>query len=93
MWVPLSCIIQHWVGIFHTVARTALVTAAWNLTPHRRFVVIPAVIVGVYVVTIVILEQRWRAPQRRHSHYAVNAAVLTKAASLRADADSWRAGA
>jgi hypothetical protein len=24
-------------------------------------VVIPAVIVGVYVVTIVILEQRWRA--------------------------------
>jgi hypothetical protein len=61
MWVPHSWIIQHWVGIFHTVARTALVTAAWYLAPHHRFVVIPAVIVGVYGVTIVIQEQRWRA--------------------------------
>lgn len=61
MWVPFSWIIQHWVGIFHAVARTALVTAAWYLAPHRRFVVIPAVIVVMYAVTIVILEQRWRA--------------------------------
>ncbi|MGH9594466.1 MAG: DUF7010 family protein, partial [Bryobacteraceae bacterium] len=61
MWIPLSWIIQHWVGIFHAVARTVLVTAAWYLAPHRRFVVIPAVIVAVYAVTIVILEQRWRA--------------------------------
>src|SRR5438309_11929115 len=28
MWVPLSWIIQHWVGIFHTVARTVLVRPA-----------------------------------------------------------------
>ena len=61
MWLPLSWIIQHWVGIFHSVARTVLVTAAWYLAPHRRFVVIPAVIVAVYAVTIAILEQRWRA--------------------------------
>jgi hypothetical protein len=61
MWVPFSWIIQHWVGIFHTLARTLLVTAAWYLAPHHRFVVIPAVIVGLYAVTIVILEQRWRA--------------------------------
>src|ERR1700730_13206631 len=61
MWIPFSWIIQHWVGIFHTGARTVLVTAAWYLAPHGRFVVIPAVIVGVYVVTILILEQRWRA--------------------------------
>lgn len=61
MWVPFSWIIQHWVGIFHTVARTVLVTAAWYLAPHHRFVVIPVVIVAVYAVTIVILEQRWRA--------------------------------
>jgi hypothetical protein len=61
MWIPFSWIIQHWVGIFHSVARTLLVTAAWYLAPHRRFVVIPAVIVGVYAVTIVIMEQRWRA--------------------------------
>ena len=64
MWIPFSWIIQHWVGIFHTVARTVLVTAAWYLAPHGRFVVIPAVIVGVYVVTIVILERRWRAMSR-----------------------------
>lgn len=61
MWVPYSWIIQHWVGIFHTVTRTTLVTTAWYLAPHHRFVVIPAVIVGVYAVTIVIQEQRWRA--------------------------------
>lgn len=61
MWVPFSWIIQHWVGIFHSVTRTLLVTAAWYLAPHHRFVVIPAVIVVVYLVTIVILEQRWRA--------------------------------
>ena len=64
MWIPFSWIIQHWVGIFHTVTRTVLVTAAWYLAPHSRFVVIPAVIVGVYVVTIVILEQRWRTVSR-----------------------------
>lgn len=61
MWIPFSWIIRHWVGIFHTVTRTILVTAAWYLAPNRRFVVIPAVIVGVYLVTIVILERRWRA--------------------------------
>jgi hypothetical protein len=64
MWVPLSWIIQHWVGIFHAVARTLLVTAAWYLAPHHRFVVIPAVIVALYGVTIIILEQRWRAVSR-----------------------------
>jgi Family of unknown function (DUF7010) len=64
MWIPFSWIIQHWVGIFHTLARTVLVAAAWYLAPHGRFVVIPAVIVVVYVVTIVILERRWRAISR-----------------------------
>ena len=64
MWIPFSWIIQHWVGIFHTVARTVLVTVAWYLAPHGRFVIIPAVIVGVYVFTIAILEQRWRAVTR-----------------------------
>ena len=63
-WIPFSWILQHWVGIFHTVARTVLVTAAWYLAPHSRFVVIQAVIAGVYAVTIVILEQRWRAVSR-----------------------------
>jgi hypothetical protein len=61
MWIPFSWIIRHWVGIFHTLSRTLLVTAAWYLAPRHRFVIIPAVIVGVYAVTIVILEQRWRS--------------------------------
>jgi hypothetical protein len=65
MWLPLSWIIQHWLGIFLAVARTVLVTAAWYLAPHRRFVVIPAVIVVVYAITIVISERRWRAVSRR----------------------------
>jgi hypothetical protein len=60
MWVPFSWIIGHWVGTFHTLARTALVTAVWYVFPHTRFIVVPAVIVAVYAVTIIVLEVRWR---------------------------------
>jgi hypothetical protein len=64
MWLPLSWIIGHWVGTFHTLARTALVTAVWYVFPHARFIVVPAVIVAVYAVTIVVLEVRWRRIHR-----------------------------
>ncbi len=60
MWVPLSWVIQHWVGLFHGITRTVLITAAWYVFPDCRFVVIPAIIVVVYGITVVILEQRWR---------------------------------
>ncbi len=60
MWLPFSWIIGHWIGTFHTVARTALVTASWYLFPHFRFIAVPAVIVVIYAVTIVVLEARWR---------------------------------
>lgn len=60
MWLPLSWIIQHWVGIFHAVARTGLLLAAWYLFPAHRFVVLPLLIVGLYAVSIVVLERRWR---------------------------------
>jgi ethanolamine transporter EutH len=60
MWLPFSWIIGHWVGTFHALARTALVTAGWYLFPTLRFVVVPAVIVMIYAVTIVVLEARWR---------------------------------
>ncbi len=60
MWLPLSWIIGHWVGTFHALARTILVTVAWYLWPTARFVAIPAVIVMVYAVTIIVLEARWR---------------------------------
>ena len=64
MWVPFSWLIEHWVGLFHGISRTVLVTATWYLLPEARFVAIPAVIVLIYTITIVILEMRWRALHR-----------------------------
>ena len=61
MWVPFSWMIQHWVGLFHGVARTVLVTAAWYVFPQRRFVAIPVVIVVIYLITIYVLARRPRA--------------------------------
>jgi hypothetical protein len=61
MWLPLSWIIQHWVGIFHAAVRTVGIVSAWYVFPDDRFVVVPLVVVAVYVVTIVVLERRWRA--------------------------------
>jgi hypothetical protein len=61
MWLPFGWMIQHWVGTFHTVARTVLCLAAWYAFPGQRFVVVPLVIVGVYLVTIAALVTRWRA--------------------------------
>ncbi|MFN0058065.1 MAG: DUF7010 family protein [Planctomycetota bacterium] len=58
MWVPLSWILQHWVGLFHACTRTVLITAAWFLFPDHRFIVIPALIVVVYLVSIVALATR-----------------------------------
>jgi hypothetical protein len=58
MWIPFSWILQHWVGIFHTTTRTILITAAWFLFPDHRFVVIPAIIVLIYAVSIFALATR-----------------------------------
>jgi hypothetical protein len=60
MWIPYSWIIQHWVGLFHGITRTVLIVAAWYLFPRHRFVVIPAVIVVIYLVTIQVLRTRQR---------------------------------
>jgi hypothetical protein len=62
MWVPFSWMIQHWVGLFHGIARTALVVAAWFLFPDQRFVVVPAAIVVVYAISILALAGR-RLPE------------------------------
>jgi hypothetical protein len=64
MWVPLSWIVQHWIGLLHGITRTLLVVAAWYLFPHARFVAVPAVIVGIYLITIFVLERRWREINR-----------------------------
>lgn len=62
MWIPFSWILQHWVALFHGITRTVLVVTAWFLFPDHRFVAIPAVIVIVYLITIVALATR-RLPE------------------------------
>lgn len=58
MWVPLSWMIRHWVGLFHGIARTVLIVAVYFLLPEHRFTAIPAVIVLVYAISIVALMRR-----------------------------------
>lgn len=58
MWLPLSWIIDHWVGIFHSVVRTVSILLLWYLFPSDRFVSIPIAIVIIYAVSIVILKNR-----------------------------------
>lgn len=58
MWIPLSWMLQHPVGIFHAVTRTILVVAAWFLFPDARFVAVPIAVVAVYLVSIVMLARR-----------------------------------
>ncbi len=65
MWIPFSALARHWVGLFHGIVRTIGILAVWYLLPEYRFTAIPAVIVAVYLVTIVVLEKRYRA---RHAN-------------------------
>lgn len=58
MWLPFSWIIQHWVGIFHTLSRTICIVGLWYLFPEDRFTTIPFLIVIIYIITIVILNNR-----------------------------------
>lgn len=58
MWLPLTWIIDHWVGIFHAVGRTVLVLILWYTFPHHRFVSIPFAIAAIYIITIIILINR-----------------------------------
>ena len=60
MWIPFSWSIQHWIGLFHGISRTLLVLAAWYIAPEHSFTLIPAIIVFTYLVTIPVLELRWK---------------------------------
>ena len=70
MWMPLSALLQHWVGYFHTIARTAGIVAVWYLFPDMRFVSIPLVIVAVYLVTIFVLEKRYLEVNARQALFS-----------------------
>ena len=58
MWVPLTWIIDHWVGLFHSIIRTILVLVLWYLFPSDRFIAIPTAIIIIYIVSIIILKNR-----------------------------------
>ncbi len=60
MWMPLSWAIQHWVGYFHTVARTIAIVVVWYLFPEARVEAISAVIVAIYAISLYALEMRYR---------------------------------
>jgi hypothetical protein len=67
MWLPMSWLLHHWIGIAHGTVRTMLILLAWYLFPELRFVAIPMVIVTLYVATIAVLEYRWRSIQDHKS--------------------------
>ncbi len=60
MWLPTAWLMDHWIGVFHGVARTAGIVFLWYALPDLRWVAIPFYIVLIYAVTMVVLEQRWR---------------------------------
>lgn len=60
MWVPMTWLIQHWIGVVHGVARTVLIVIVWHALPEHRFVAVPAAIVLLYAGAIAVLESRWR---------------------------------
>ena len=64
MWIPISWIIQHWIGIAHSIARTLLIVGAWYAFPEQRFLAVSLVIIALYIFAIAVLEQRWRAQQK-----------------------------
>jgi hypothetical protein len=63
MWMTFSWIIQSWIGYAHVIVRTLLILVVWYLFPEHHFQTVPAVIVGVYLVTILNLEHRWKKLQ------------------------------
>lgn len=65
MWVPMTWLLGHWIGVAHGVARTVLILVAWYALPEHRFVAVPAVIVVLYVIAIAVLEHRWRKLEDR----------------------------
>jgi hypothetical protein len=68
MWPVFSWMIQHWIGYFHAIARTALLLLCWYLFPEQRFVVLPLVIVATYLHTLFVLARRMPALQPAGMH-------------------------
>ena len=64
MWLPFGWIVQHWIGLFHALVRTALIVGVWYAFPAHRFMAVAFVVLAMYAITIPVLEGRWRANGR-----------------------------
>lgn len=72
MWLPITWIIRHWIGIAHAVARTVVIVVLWYALPEQRFVAIPFAIVALYLVAIFVLsKRRSRSGVAEHAHAAI----------------------
>lgn len=60
MWFPFSWMIDHWIGIFHAIARTIGVLILWYVFPDERFIAIPFLIVLLYIITLWVLKRNRR---------------------------------
>lgn len=69
MWVPLTWIIDHWVGLFHSIVRTILVLILWYLFPSDRFIAIPIAIIIVYIVSLLSESFKKTSNISRHCLY------------------------
>lgn len=59
MWMPLSWIINHWIGIFHALSRTISILVLWYLFPDYRYFFIPLAICVIYCISIFFLVKRY----------------------------------
>lgn len=67
MWLPITWIIGHNVGVLHTITRTVLIVIAWYMWPEIRFTTIPFIIVFVYSISITQLYLRHKKIHQSHA--------------------------
>lgn len=60
MWLPITWMIRHWIGVAHALARTAVIVTLWYVYPEHRFTAIPFAIVVLYIFAILVLARRGR---------------------------------
>lgn len=57
-WIIYSWIVQHSLGIYHSILRTMLVLAAWMFFPDNRITAIGLSITAVYILSIFQMSKR-----------------------------------
>lgn len=67
MWLPVTWIIRHWIGVAHAIVRTIAVLLVWYIFPEHRFLAVSVTIVLLYIFAIGVLEARWRGLSKMHN--------------------------